>query len=251
MSTLHEKRDLLQAIPNNWLSNHNVPMHFQSCRGFLAKNRKAAYRLSIMGCIFQTSTTDFNSSDNVHVLDCAYCYCDAQIRVFNAGRYFDKTVISRETYIELIEVELLPSHECATVTYQATVLRYMDILRKHLLKNDTNKLTSHTGFYIFEEGVGARGTLNAPIAIYDHLFSWRARSKSNSSTHAYCNNGLCLTCGVNREKPCGLEKLATSQRPFTRPLADQIHMNASFLMRFKLWMNYARIPFTTSIKFMC
>lgn len=220
MSTLHEKREMLRTIPDDWLMNHNVPKRFQNCRAYSTKDEKSSYRLSIMGCTFTKNTDELIVSDEHHDFDCAYNDCDAQIRVYNAGHHFANTTSTRVLHLDSIEVELLRRHSCALVTHQATVLKYLDILRRHLLKDEKHKLTSHMGFYIFEEGIGPRGTVPTSV-IFDHLFEWRGRPQSNSYKHAYCNNGLKLTCGVDKEGPCGAEVDIRSIRTYNSEVVGE------------------------------
>lgn len=62
-----------------------------------------------------------------------------------------------------VDIELLHSHNCTKVECQTTVLKYLDIIRYYLVHSETSKLSSHTGFFVYEENVGSHGVLNAPI----------------------------------------------------------------------------------------
>lgn len=202
MRSLEQKRYVLQSIGDDWLANFNVPGRFKNCQGSCTK-AKGFYRLSIMGCVFTYSVEEFELSDGQHTFKCAKSECGARARVYGQAENIAKAVSKRHLLMNDVDIELLSSHSCGLVEYQGTVLRYMDIIRRYLLDDQTAELNSYTGFKVYEDNVGARGILNAPVGIYDHLFSWRARAESTSSTHAYCNNGLNLICGVNKKKPCG------------------------------------------------
>lgn len=183
-------KDILQIIPDNWLENFDRVAHrFEKIEGYLKKVRNKIC-VDIIGGKFQASVDSVNLSGRKHNFSCRYASCDAEIRIYGELQSF--VVDINEICQFERDVELIRIHTCEYGCKQRQTLRYLDILRVHLIKNANHRLNSYTGFYIYQPGFGSTGMMNAPFGILDHLFK---SYKSKQKAFEHCHNNRKMICG--------------------------------------------------------
>lgn len=151
MRFLHQKTSILRMIDDNWTDNHNIPHRFEHAMG-VCKKADGFYRLAVLGSTFKLRTNEFDVAGVMHDFDCFSENCPAQLRVYGESDVLATVTKTNSVRLTSIDVELLRSHTCDHVKQQALVLKYLSIIRMHLLTDPRNELNSWTGFFDISRG---------------------------------------------------------------------------------------------------
>lgn len=201
--------EMLRTIPDTWLDNFNVCRRFENVDGFIQKksqNSQKFIELKILGDAYKIDA--IQQSDNEHNFICKYKHCESRLRLFGESKIIS-SAITKKSFVKF-NVELLALHTCSFNTRQEFTITYLDILRKHILKENGNRLNSFTGFYLYRKGGGNKSMINAPMAIFDHIFLPDALEQE----YNFCRNDLKLRCYYKNSK-CGVQVLVYTRNMYT------------------------------------
>lgn len=198
--------ELLKTIDDNWLAEFNVLRRYENIDGFM-KRDSGKIHLIILGGEYATQSVQ--KSNIEHIFNCKYKNCAGRLRLFGQGEMIFSVLAKKS--LTKFTVEVLELHSCSFNERQVNTVTYLDILRKHIIKNNENTLNSWTGFYLYRKGGGNKNMINAPMVIYDHFFM----PDPIDTEFSYCENNLKLRCGYKGKFKCNVQAFIYTRNMYT------------------------------------